>query len=227
MKKRKDSKEISKFIIGIIIFISVVYLCIAIFNISSYLNDFLYLQYTNKQDLPEFSDVFNSIFSVVNILVTSYLSYLIYNLTKKANCDSYNLNVASASYIIIKTFERWVLNIYINSLEESDLKTFSIFNNNELSNQVSKLIGFIENDEIRDGLYNLCTFVYHSEAKQNLSSIIDYNLLIKNENLNTVDAIGDIIDKFNEDRNIHQYNYVTDIKIRATLVKLYKLSRSK
>lgn len=205
----------------------VIYLIISISLLAPYLKKFLEGNYAiDLNDLPNFSDLFNSIFSVINILITSFLSYLIYNLTKKANCDSHNLNVASSSYIIIKTFERWVLNTYIKSLD-SDLKTFYIFDNNEVSNQISKLIGFIQHDEIRDGLYNLCTFIYHAETKQSLDSILDYNLLIKNENLNTMSAIKDILEKFNESRNIHQFNYVKDEKIRLALNELYKLSISK
>ena len=204
-------------------------LCISIFIflLINYFINFFKTKYSrNLNALSNSSDLFDSIVSVFNIVITAYLSYLIYNFTKKANCDSHNLNVASSSYIILKTFERWVVNMHIKFLNPS-LNTFSIIDENELSSQASKLIGFIQNDKIRDGLYSLCIFICYSKSKESIDSILDYNLLIKKENLNTMNSIKDILDKFDEDRSIHQYNYVKDEKIRAALNELYRLSRSK
>lgn len=232
MKKRKSYTDILKSIIIFIFFAScVLYLCIALFNISSYLMNFIHLQYTNTQDLPSFSDVFNSVFSVINILVTSCLSYLIYKLTKKQGYDLHNYNIASSASIFLRSFESCITNAIIHEYnkyrkESLKLKPVVTLDDKEIFIHMSKVIGYLEDDRVKDGLYNLY-FIMRSDAS--ILSLINKDLLDKSEEIMTDQDLYSSLEKtVHSDKNQDKkFFYVESELHRNALNELYNLSKFK
>lgn len=231
MKKNKSCKGLSKIIIGIILCLGILYLFIAIWNISPYLKNFIFFQFTDKQDLPSFSDLFNSIFSVINILVTSYLSYLIYRLTKKQGYDLYNSNIASSASIFLRSFESCITNAiiyeYNKTREEVDkFKPITILDDKEIFIHMSKVIGYLENDDIKDGLYNLY-FIMRSDTS--ILSLINKELIVKFEDKMTKQDLHDFLEKtvYSSNNKVKKYFYVESELHKNALIELYHLSKFK
>lgn len=231
MKKKKSCKGLSKIIIGVIFCLCILYLFIVIWNISPYIKNFILFDYTDKQDLPSFSDLFNSIFSVINILVTSYLSYLIYRLTKKQGYDLYNSNIANSASIFLRSFESCIINAiiydYNKTREEADeLKPVTILDDKEIFIHMSNIIGYLKNDEVKDGLYNLY-FIMRSNAS--ILSLINKELIVKVEEKMTERDLYDFLEKtvYSSNNKVQKYFYVESELHKNALIELYNLSKFK
>lgn len=105
-KKIRDLKY--SFALGIVMFISLIYICICTYMMLPYLKIFLnngYIIETN--DLPNFSSVFESLFVVLAMISSTLLGYMTYKVSKnqmlisqnQVNSD-YNKNISSPSIIV-------------------------------------------------------------------------------------------------------------------------------
>lgn len=225
MQINHSSKGLSRKIIGTIIIIGVIYLVVSTAFLLPYLFKFFYGEYkVEVNDLPNYSDIFNSIFSVISILATSYLSYLIYRLTKKQNHDSYNLNIASPAYIILKSFEIHIVNSLMEDYnkyetDSNKLTPFRYINGEELFSNVSKIIGCISEDELKDRLYNLYFII---DKDSDFNYILDEKFIIKSKITKQ-----DLEKLLSEIVGNHEYSYISNNEHRSTLKELYKLSKTR
>ena len=100
MKNNKDNKLL-KIILGILITISAIYMVILIICLSPYVTKFLNNYYViEPNDLPNYSDMFNSLFVTINIIVTSIFSYVIYKIYVQQYNTSYNADVAGSATML-------------------------------------------------------------------------------------------------------------------------------
>jgi len=229
---KKFKKNIAKILIGSIILLCSIYLVISIFILLPYFKNFIEGKYIlDVNDLPNFSDVFNSIFSVISILVTSYLSYLIYELTKKENDDLHNYNISSSASIFLRSFETCVINGLIDKYNDcregsSKLNTIVTVDQKDVFDHMSKIIGYIEDEDLKDGLYNLYFIMIAGKA---ILSIIDKNIIVKSDNPTDSINLYETLQNIKNPKNVEseKYFYVSSDKHKKAIDKLYELSKFK
>lgn len=94
MSKNKNHNLLKKIMVAFII-VCTIYLIISIRYLCPYFKNFLYNYYIiEPNDLPNYSDLFNSIFVILNIVMTSIFSYIIYNIYVLQYNTSYNSDIA-------------------------------------------------------------------------------------------------------------------------------------
>ena len=203
MKKMKPQKKI----MIIILIIFGVYLCISIINLIPYAINFFNNNYiVETSDLPNYSDIFNSIFTVLNIIITSLFSYIIYNIYELQYNTEYNKDVAapiSLLYYVLKINILRSTSLYLNEhLGELNNKMYICKTNNtknsaleyikkntfpplkrtkEFDDYLKYALGHIEHEK-RMKLFALCedikiSYENHNDIKFNLTYVLSEKLV--------------------------------------------------
>lgn len=126
--ERSGNNSFLKKLIVMVLLLSSIYLIIALINLIPFGINFLCGKYyVNDNLFPNYSNVFNSIFTIISIIISSCFSWMLYKINNEQKNNNYNLNIASpasAIYLIIK-FNLLSDLIEILNLEENK----SIFKN--------------------------------------------------------------------------------------------------
>ncbi|WP_394887513.1 hypothetical protein [Clostridium butyricum] len=198
-------------IFSIILIICILYLGISILSLFPYtLNLFKEIYIIEPNDLPKYSDVFNSIFTVLNIIISSILSYMVYNLYKTQYNATYNKDIASSSIIIYYTLKYNILNNIVYLLEKNlnylideeyirerdkipansiefiqNLKSPSLSYTNNIQTYVPNVIGYIRNTHTKNILFTICedlmkTYSLYKNKNTTLVYMLPDNLINNN-----------------------------------------------
>lgn len=180
MKKNTKKKALPIFLYVILI-LSFTYFVISILFLIPYLIKFFKGHYLIEPgDLPNFSDMFNSIFTVLNIIISSILSYIVYQLYKEQYNTSYNKEIASPAillyYILKFNIMRSVSDYLQKNIDNLQDGTFITAKDKKTSNsldyikkskppllestkecniQISQVIGSLEDENLRFKLFTL------------------------------------------------------------------------
>lgn len=169
-KKIGFSKFLAVLFLIVVVILSLIYLGVSLFYLLPFGISFLRGTYITSNDLmPNYSTVFESIFTLINILTSLLVSFLLYKLTQKQSIDSYNKEIvgpATTLYFKIKFCVFWALCENIKSkkdslinIENENIK--NLFLNlekpgiNDIQECLFKVIGVIEDTEIRHMLFVL------------------------------------------------------------------------
>ncbi|MDU7904638.1 MAG: hypothetical protein E7J25_00850 [Paeniclostridium sordellii] len=254
MKRTKKEKVLLPNILGFILIICVAYLAISLVYLVPYASNFFKNHYIIEPgDLPNFSDIFNSLFTVLNIIISSVLSYMVYKLYKDQYNAAYNKDIASSSILLYYTLKlnimrstSYFLNQNIKDLEEeyfikkgSDIPQNSIYyiktsqcptlNYTEtLKDHIPSVIGYIDDESIRTKLFYICEDLSSEYKKSNdVEDKLIYVLssdLVQNSKL--VEKSGD---KWaNVIENMYSDNWINlNENYKKLMNKLLELSKTK
>lgn len=173
MKKFKKigfSKFLAVLFLIVVVILSLIYLGLSLFYLLPFGISFLKGTYITSNDLmPNYSTVFESIFTLINILTSLLVSFLLYKLTQQQSIDSYNKEIvgpATATYFKLKFCIIWALCKKMNAEKDNLINSENeniknIFLNlkkpkiNDIPDYLFKIIGVIEDKKIRNVLYVL------------------------------------------------------------------------
>lgn len=186
-KKRKKFDNGFKIILALMAIVSVIYVMVAIRFLVPYGVKFFSNHYIiEPNDLPKYSDVFNSIFVILNIIMSTLVSYMIYRLNKNQDKYQYNKEVAGTCLLLFYTIKFNIMRSlssflikHIDTLEDSeytrssdgkqaDSKEYILttkcpkFSPEELKEAIPSIIGHIEDEDIRIKFYTLFLDIYMS-----------------------------------------------------------------
>lgn len=186
-KKRKKFDSVLKIILALTAIVSVIYVFISIKFLVPYGIKFLSSHYViEPNDLPKYSDVFNSIFVILNIIMSTLVSYMIYRLNKNQDRYQYNKEVAGTCLLLLYTIKfnimRSLSTFLINNIDELEDSYYTIsrdgeqvdskdyiltskcpkFSPEELKESIPSIIGHIEDEDIRIKFYTLFLDIYMS-----------------------------------------------------------------
>ncbi|EOU1903131.1 hypothetical protein GZ979_001377 [Clostridium perfringens] len=169
IKEKGILKNLTVSILIGIILLSVIYLIIAFVNLIPIGMQFLKGEYSVTTDImPNYSTVFESIFTLVSILTSLLVSFLLYKLTKQQVTTEYNKEIVGPAnlvyfkikhYLIYYLIENLNNNYYrINTEEATQTRTryeiesiiyrnFPEINTDNLEENIYKILGEIENEE--------------------------------------------------------------------------------
>lgn len=160
MKKNK----LICFFIGPIWIVSIIYLLISLTNIVPFGIEFIKGEYSAVSNVyPNYVNVFNSIFTVINILVTSSFSYLLYSTNREQKNNNYNKDIASKSTAVYYQLKFILLNSYSDIL----IKNKAIIHDGFYNSKVGK-------KKCSDILFDKMPEVYSEDLEQNIFSIIGF-----------------------------------------------------
>lgn len=113
-------KNFYKVIFFVILLICLGYLYIVFTLMIPYFEEFINGSYLIENvDLPTYSNVFDSIFDILGILVTAYFSYSVYKLSSNQEKDSYNREIASSANIVYYQLKFGILYCLNQVLEDN------------------------------------------------------------------------------------------------------------
>lgn len=205
--------KIKKWLLGGLFIFGIVYLAISIFILVPYGIKFINNHYViEPNDLPNFSDVFNSIFTTLNIIMSALISYMIYRLSKSQDRDRYNKEIAgpsllllygikynllrSISTFLIKNIDELEDSYYIlevnnmkaNSKDYIEHNKFPKFPQEDLKGNIPSIIGHLTGEKIKTKLYMLFLDINkaYKSPKEDIDDMLIYTLkegLIKDNKL--------------------------------------------
>lgn len=251
MTKNKEKKEkvLIANILGFPLIVCVCYLLCSIFMLIPYAIKFYNNQYIiEPNDLPNYSDIFNSIFVVLNIIVSSILSYMIYKLYKNQYNATYNKDVSGPSVLLYYTLKFNIMRSISHFLQENiadlkeekyimqkdkkpkcaiqyikETKCPKLDYTKEIKEQVPSVIGYIEDKHIQHRLFMIFQDLYSNNIDGRLVYVLSDKLikdykLIEKSSNKWVYIISNIYKDNWEDLN-------SDYK--ELMEKLYELSETK
>ncbi|MGL4731293.1 MAG: hypothetical protein ACRCW0_06885 [Clostridium sp.] len=184
MIKNKNKSGIKKILpnfLCVVLILSCIYFAVSIFFLIPYSIKFFQGYYViEPDDLPNFSDMFNSVFTVLNIIISSILSYIVYQLYKEQYNTSYNKEIASPAILLYYILKFNIMRSVSNYLQDNidnlqagsfitakDKKTASSIDyikkskppllecTKEANIQISQVIGSLEDENLRFKLFTL------------------------------------------------------------------------
>lgn len=203
ISKKINSDFILKGLVIIILCLSITYLVISLMNLIPFGIYFLQGQYyVDNAFFPNYSNVFNSIFTVVSIIVSGCFSWILYRINNEQKNNNYNINIASpaaAIYYIIKFYLLSCLSDVLknskSALKDEEIKfkngrigkTSEVFNyecprvnTEKIQEYLFKMVGGIEETDLRHTLFVL---VEDISSNRNIVSILKKGLVDDNKNI--------------------------------------------
>lgn len=120
LKKIGFSKFASVSILIVVVILSLIYLGISLFCLLPFGIRFLKGTYITSNDLmPNYSTVFESIFTLINILTSLLVSFLLYKLTQKQSIDSYNKEIVSPANLVYFKIKHYLIHCLIEELQNN------------------------------------------------------------------------------------------------------------
>ncbi|WP_195940920.1 hypothetical protein [Romboutsia sp. 1001713B170131_170501_G6] len=201
-KKNGFDNKVAKYL-GWMFILSIVYLGISVGMLIpagiKLLNNYYIIE---SNDLPNFSDVFNSIFTTLNIIITTVVSYMIYRLNKSQDIDRYNKEIAGPSLLLLYSikynimrsisiflinnideleesyYTRKVDNKKVNSKQYIKTTTFPKFPQEELKENIPSIIGHVTDEKIKTKLYMLFLDINkrYKSSNKDIGDILIYTL---------------------------------------------------
>ena len=202
LKKIKFFKGLILAFLILISILSIIYLIISLSLLLPMGFQFLNNKYTAVSDLmPNYSTVFESVFTLVGILTSLTVSLLLYRLTKKQIIDSYNREVRGPSIAVYFKIKFYILNMLIEKmikekkfLKNKDFKDLKfIFNElpkvdtDDIDKYLFLVIGELKDRGVKNLIFGLIEDI--KTNKNVLPYLLKENLIDKNNNLIEIDAL--------------------------------------
>ncbi|AIY82407.1 hypothetical protein U729_2600 [Clostridium baratii str. Sullivan] len=169
IKEKGSLKNLTVLILIGIILLSVIYLIIAFINLLPIGIQFLKGEYSVTTDImPNYSTVFESIFTLVSILTSLLVSFLLYKLTKQQVKTEYNKEIVGPANLVYFKIKHHLIHCLveilnnnsdrINTEEVTQTRTqneiefiiysnFHQINTHNLEDNIYKILGEIEDEE--------------------------------------------------------------------------------
>lgn len=194
MKNRKISLEpFIKVMILIILALSIMYCIISFVNIIPFGIKFIRGEYLADSLYPNYSSVYSSVFTLINIVITGCLSWLVYKINNEQKNNNYNINIVSPAngiYYIIKFYLLECVYNYLNNTkgiwvdEEYKNTDGEIVKASEV---ISKSCPNVNSDKIEEYLFKIIGNIEEPRIRHNLFAIVQ-DIIRKKNILYTLEA---------------------------------------
>lgn len=205
------------FALGIVMFISLIYIFICIYMLFPYLKIFLNNGYTiETNDLPNFSSVFESLFVVLAMISSTLLGYMTYKVSQNQMLISqnqvnseYNKNISSPARIVYTHLK---------------LKLFY-----DLSDIIKEHIHILDDEEYEsesgtlNAIENLKEELMHVKLSQDINNYVPFILSLFNEDRLALYFIA-LIEDLNTDKKItyvFSNKYIENSILKETSSKVW------
>ncbi|MGU8548613.1 hypothetical protein [Clostridium perfringens] len=145
----------------VVVILSLIYLGVSLFYLLPFGISFFRGTYITSNDLmPNYSTVFESIFTLINILTSLLVSFLLYKLTQKQSIDSYNKEIAGPSNLVYFKIKYYLIHCLIEELRNNSeniiSESFSTKNGIKQSNSVIyRNLPQVNIDNLEDNIYKI------------------------------------------------------------------------